>query len=165
MAFGELAEHARAFDLFRYLPDDLLRKGDTASMSVALELRSPLLARGMVELAAAAPAQSLLATGRKGLLKQVALRYLPQEVVSRPKRGFGVPIGVWLRQNTGGMRDLMNDVFDAQDPWPASSLGIEIRRDAAHRLRRAHLDGREEHGQRLAMLVVLGIWCLARKRL
>ncbi len=154
-------------DFDNYLPDDLLRKVDTASMSVALEVRSPFLSRDLVEACLAAPLSSLMPNGqRKGLLKQVALKYLPPEIVNRPKQGFAIPIGDWFRTDYGQMRQLLYDHLESAEPFP--NLPLELNMDFVRQMLKEHDEAGErslnpwhgrDHSQRLYMLLVLSIWC------
>jgi asparagine synthase (glutamine-hydrolysing) len=96
-------------DVQTYLPNDLLVKVDVASMAHSLEARSPLLDHKVMELAATFPSGfKLRGFEKKWILKDVARDLLPDEVLSRPKRGFGVPIEHWFR---GSLRDLLHDVL------------------------------------------------------
>ena len=81
-----------------YLPNDLLVKVDIASMANSLEARSPFLDHKVIEFAASLP-ENIKQQGRdtKSLLKKVAARLVPPEVVYRPKMGFGVPLPHWLK--------------------------------------------------------------------
>ncbi|MBN1846263.1 MAG: asparagine synthase (glutamine-hydrolyzing) [Sedimentisphaerales bacterium] len=86
-------------DLAYYLPEDILKKVDAASMAHSLEVRVPLLDYRLVPLVLSLPDRYKIRCRRsKWLLKRIAARYLPGEIVHRKKRGFTVPIGRWIRQ-------------------------------------------------------------------
>ena len=85
-------------DVHNYLPDDLLVKMDVATMAHSLEARSPFLDHKVMEFMARVPAGLKLKGGESKHLLKAALRgVLPDEIVDRPKMGFGVPLGRWLR--------------------------------------------------------------------
>ena len=95
---GGITEQMLWSDLVGYLPDDILTKLDRAAMAVSLETRVPFLDRGILDLAWRLPLDAKLRAGRtKWVLRQVLERHVPAALVERPKMGFGLPIGSWLR--------------------------------------------------------------------
>lgn len=142
-----------ALDTATYLPGDLLVKVDRMSMAHALEVRSPLLDHRVHEFAASLPNRMKLRAGRtKWALKELARRRgLPDDLVDRPKQGFGVPIGPWFRDELRGWlegvlldpRTLGRGYFDPQ--------GVE-------RLISDHVHARADHTPRLWNLAVLELW-------
>jgi asparagine synthase (glutamine-hydrolysing) len=152
-------------DFWTSLCDDLLCKVDTASMSVALEVRSPFLSTAMIEAGLRAPYSDLMPRGqRKGLLRQIARKYLPAEIVDRPKMGFAIPIGEWFRSDYGGLRTMLLDHLNSTEPFGPPALGIELNMKFVRQMLDEHLgtgpSGRvvRDHSQRLYMLLVLSIW-------
>jgi asparagine synthase (glutamine-hydrolysing) len=145
----------RDSDLADYLPDDLLRKVDTASMACALEVRCPFLDRDLAAAVLAMPIDDLIPGGkRKGLLRNIARKYLPAEVVDRPKMGFAIPIGEWFRSDYGSMKTLLLDHLQSAEPFGPISLN----RKAVRRFIDEHMSGKRDHGQRLFALLTLSIW-------
>jgi asparagine synthase (glutamine-hydrolysing) len=145
--------------LHNYLPNDLLRKVDTASMACGLEVRCPFLDRDLAATVLNMPIDQLIPGGqRKGLLRAIARKYLPREVVDRPKMGFAIPIGEWFRNDHGSMRTLLEDHLRSAEPFGP----IHLERRAVLRFLDEHLSGRRDHGQRLFTLLTLSIW--ARNR-
>lgn len=109
---GDPIEQMRHWDANQYLPDDLLVKVDRATMSASLESRAPLLDHRVVETAFALP-QNVLERGGQGkwILRRVLDRYVPRNLIERPKAGFSVPLGQWLR---GPLHDWASDLLDPQ---------------------------------------------------
>jgi asparagine synthase (glutamine-hydrolysing) len=96
-------------DTSLWLPDDLLARGDKTSMAASIEARVPLLDHKLVEFAASVPAHlKVKGLARKYLLKKVAHRWLPPQVITRKKQGFPVPLSVWFRKEA---RSFVRDVL------------------------------------------------------
>jgi asparagine synthase (glutamine-hydrolysing) len=104
-----LADRIMLRDIRRYLPGDILVKLDRASMAVGLEARSPLLDHRLLEFAWRLPVQSKITHGRgKWPLRRLLRRHVPAEILARPKHGFNVPVGAWLR---GPLRPWAEDLM------------------------------------------------------
>ena len=101
-----------AADYRVYMPDDILTKVDRATMSVGLEGREPLLDHRIIEWAAQLPVDLKYRNGnKKYLLKQLTHKYLPAEIMKRPKMGFGIPFGKWLK---GGLKPLLLETVNEE---------------------------------------------------
>ena len=139
-------------DLTTYLPDQLLAKMDVSTMAHSLEARAPLLDMRVIEYAATIPTQQRLKNYRtKHLLKKLAERYVPKEVLYRRKRGFVMPAADWLR---GELR-----------PYLIAALGSEQFRsrgwvdpEFAQKMLTEHNGGVANWGEQLWTLFVLEIW-------
>ena len=98
-AILEVVNNIMRLDMTTYLPDDLLVKSDRASMAASLEVRLPFLAYPLVEFALSLPpSYKVRGMTTKYLLKKAVAPYLPEYIMKRPKKGFGIPVAKWLRQ-------------------------------------------------------------------
>lgn len=139
-------------DLMTYLPNDLLVKVDIASMANSLEARSPFLDHKVIEFAASLPESlKMRRFETKSLLKKVASRLVPPDVIYRRKMGFGVPVGKWFR---GEMRSFVSEVLLSER---ALNRGI-IRPEALHRYVTEHTSGERDHQFQLWTLLMLELW-------
>jgi asparagine synthase (glutamine-hydrolysing) len=148
---GFLEQTAHA-DVQIYLPDDLLVKMDVASMARSLEVRSPFLDHHVVEFAASLPPRlKIRGLVQKYLLKRVMRGVLPENVLRRRKRGFGVPIDHWFRHE---LREMAYDVLlDAR----ARARGY-FQPEALRRYLDDHVQRRADHHFRLWNLLMLELW-------
>jgi asparagine synthase (glutamine-hydrolysing) len=138
-------------DTLTYLPEDLLVKMDRATMANSLEARAPLLDHRLVELVAAMPeSRKVQGTTSKALLRDAAARLLPRQVLERPKKGFGVPLGSWFRDELGHQ-------FREVVLTPDARIRDHMDQSVAGALFREHQGGRE-HGHRLWVLLMFELW-------
>lgn len=146
------AERMMQLDMLTYMPDDILAKVDRATMAVALESRAPLLDHRVAEFAWGLPEdQKIRGAETKWALRQVLYRHVPRALIERPKMGFEVPIGLWLR---AGLKDWAGDLLD-----PAR-LAREGNFDARliDRMWREHLSGRFNWGAQLWCVLMVQAW-------
>lgn len=172
-------EFARRVTVTRYLRRDILRKVDTASMLAGIEVRAPFLAPCIADLALSIPASLHMKGGEtKHLLKELARKHLPREIVDRPKQGFAIPISNWWRTNFGGLQELLLDSLAGDKPFGQIHDVLDINMDFVRRMLDEHWAAGglkplhttrhvrpRDHGQRLFALVSLAIWARAQAAL
>jgi asparagine synthase (glutamine-hydrolysing) len=151
-ADGDALRRMLFADSHAWLADNLLERGDRMSMAASLELRPPFLDHRLVELAFSLPSSVKVRNGvTKWVVKQVARRLLPDEIVDRQKSGFRVPLDVWFR---GGLREMAHDLLTDQTSYVSAVLDAsEVRR-----LLDAHASGSRNEEIRLWTLMSLEMW-------
>jgi asparagine synthase (glutamine-hydrolysing) len=149
-------EQMMALDTLTYLPDDILTKVDRAAMSVGLETRVPLLDHRLVEFAWQLPLHYKIRRGSEGtttkwIMRELLFKHVPRALIERPKQGFGIPIGTWLR---GPLRS-----------WAESLLGESRLRSegffnvaAVRRKWSEHLSGRKNWQHQLWCVLMFQAW-------
>lgn len=145
-----------AFDTLNYLPNDILTKVDRAAMATSLETRCPLLDHRVTELAWRLPMAMKIRPGHmqengRWPIRQILKQYFPAKLFDRPKMGFGIPIGAWLRDP---LRPWAEDLLD---PVLMQSQGY-LRPEPIQRLWRQHLSGRFDHTTRLWTVLMWQAW-------
>lgn len=135
-----------------YLTGCVLTKVDRASMACGLEVRAPLLDTRLVDFANALPSDlKLRGLTTKYVLKQAARRYLPREILERPKKGFGVPVGEWLR---GPLEPMARELLS---PYSIGALGYFDVKETT-RLLNEHVAGAADHRKPLWTLLSFLAW-------
>ena len=148
----DLSEQLMLWDTLNYLPNDILTKVDRASMAVSLEARAPLLDRRIFEFVWQLPTDCKIRSGQgKRLLRDVLARHVPRDFFERPKKGFNIPIGGWLR---GELRDWAEDLLDE------STLKEQGYYDAQQirNIWDQHLDGQGHHDEQLWAVLMFQAW-------
>lgn len=143
---------AMAWDQQWYLPGDNLTKTDRASMAASLELRAPLLDIELIDFAWTVSPELKVRDGKsKWLLREVLYKYVPKELIERPKMGFSVPISQWIRT------DLSAWVDELLDKEFIEKQGIFNYAPIQHALLE-HRSGSYDHGKKLWTLLMFQAW-------
>ncbi len=139
-------------DAVTYLPDDILAKVDRAAMACSLETRVPFLDPAVTSVAARiSPRLKFRNGGGKDILKQLLYRHVPRGLVDRPKAGFSMPVGVWLR---GPLRDWAEDLLSAESLAADGLFDVDVVRARWQ----SHLAGPEESTQALWSVLMFQAW-------
>ncbi len=150
--FPHFTERMQFIDTSTILRDSLLAKVDRASMAVGLEVRPPLLDHRVVAFSwSLPPAMKIRGRTSKWALRQVLHRYVPRELVERPKMGFDVPIGAWLR---GPLREWAENLLDEKRLKAEGMLNpAPIRRHWQQ-----HQAGERDRGNALWIVLMFQAW-------
>jgi len=135
-----------------YFADDLLVKTDIASMAFGLEVRAPLMDHELMEFAATlSPQMKFRQDVGKYLLKEVARKYLPEQLLNRRKRGFSVPVADWMRSH-------FNNRIHDMAATASHPIWQYLNRKTVTHWMRQHEQKQVNHGKRLWLILLLGLW-------
>jgi asparagine synthase (glutamine-hydrolysing) len=146
------------YDALEYLPNDILVKVDRAAMGVSLETRAPFLDHRILEFLFRLPLDFLYSKGiSKRITKDILYKYVPEEVLNRPKQGFSIPIANWLRNDLKQWADnIITDIPSKSEFWNKSMV-TEIWNE--------HLNGEIDHSEKLWNILVLELFFKRKKLL
>ncbi len=145
-------EEMQYLDIKVWLPDNLLLRADRLSMASGLEARVPFLDHRLVELSYLVPTRfKVRGSIGKYIIKKIAEKYLDRDILYRPKVGFAVPVGEWLRAD---LKDFLVSHLNRSDSFCAEYLT----RKSIERLVSEHLEGKRDHHKKLWILLNLELW-------
>lgn len=141
-----------AIDYQTYLPDDILQKVDRATMSAGLEGREPFLDQRIIEWAAQLPMDYKYHSGsKKFILKEIVHKYLPEQMMNRPKMGFGIPIATWLKNDLKHYVDQFFEIsfIKKQDIFEYNEI---------ERIKNAFYEGKPGRPEKIWYLLMFQMW-------
>ncbi len=152
LGISESEQRMMLWDSLTYLPDDILTKVDRAAMGVSLETRIPFLDHRVAELAWRLPLSMKIKNGEgKWPVRQVLYKYVPKELIERPKAGFAIPVGQWIR---GPLREWADNLLDETRIKHDGYFNPQLVRQ----LWEQHLSGRYDWTSRLWAILMFQAW-------
>jgi asparagine synthase (glutamine-hydrolysing) len=143
---------ALALDYKVYMADDILLKVDRATMSVGLEGREPLLDHRIIEFVAQLPSHLKYNKGiKKSLLKKITHKYVPAELLDRPKTGFGIPVYEWLRKD---LKEYLYMYINEEELKKHNYINIK----EAIRMRDDFIAGKKGYEVKIWLLLMFQMW-------
>jgi asparagine synthase (glutamine-hydrolysing) len=156
-SINESEHRMMLWDSLTYLPDDILTKVDRAAMSVSLETRIPFLDHRVAELAWRIPLDMKIKNGEgKWLVRQLLYKYVPKELIERPKAGFAIPVGEWMR---GPLREWASNLLDETRIRREGYFNPEM----VKQLWDQHLSGQYDWTSRLWAILMFQTWLMSCK--
>ena len=151
-------ENMMLADQLNYLPNDILVKGDRASMSVGLETRAPFLDHKVTEFAWSLPRNFRIEKNRgKRILREVLYKHVPKQLIDRPKQGFSMPVNEWLR---GPLRQWAEDLISKKN-LPSDGL---LNGDLVRLIWKEHISGNRNWEYRLWPVLMWQQWQISLLR-
>ena len=146
-SFLDLSEQMQLLDINNYLPDDILTKVDRASMSCGLEVRVPYLNKDLAEFVWLLDPKKKRS---KKILKNVLYKYVPEEIMKRPKMGFSVPLQKWLKSSLKEWASELLQKKELEDNYINSKVIIEKWKE--------HLSGKRNWQYQLWPVLIYQLW-------
>lgn len=144
--------YVMAVDYQTYLLDDILQKVDRAGMSVSLEGREPFLDHRIIEWAAQLPMEYKYNNGnKKYIIKEIVHKYIPQQLLDRPKMGFGIPIAHWLQNE---LKPFVDHHFNSDF---IANQGI-FNNEEIQRIRASFYNGKIERAEKIWYILMFQMW-------
>jgi len=141
-----------AIDYQTYMVDDILQKVDRATMSISLEGREPFLDQDIIEWAACLPSEYKYYNGQKKyILKEIVHKYIPRQIMERPKMGFGIPIENWL---TNDLKELVEEYLSQENLAAHGLFNVQVVRNLVDDF----FDGKKEKHLKVWYLLMFQMW-------
>mgnify|MGYP001187022888 CR=1 FL=1 len=151
LTFEEAMMHA---DFLSYLPDDILCKVDRSSMYYSLETRAPFLNKELLEYAYKLPLEYKIRNGKsKWILRKILNKYVPPELIERPKQGFGIPVSKWMRSE---LKPWVNDMLSPEVLKKHNLFNEKVVND----LKNSHFNGSVNNEHKMWSLIQFNQWYL-----